>query len=165
MLNSELSERLLQLLAEDQDGLRQYRAGTLSLGEINRAIRVRTEEARKIFKIEFPKKRLVGEDAYRAFIALVLHSDDPEFMDQVANTIRASETEDADKSHAAFIIDKLLVREGKPQRYGTQYSAINEDGSVAFVPFEDPKEIDSRRAEIGLSSMKEYEETIRKIRV
>ncbi|MBU6214563.1 hypothetical protein KGM48_01840 [Patescibacteria group bacterium] len=156
-----LSEHLLQLLAEDQEDLKQYKAGTLSLEDINNAIHARTEEARRIFEIEFPKIRLVGEDAYRAFIALVLHSDDPGFMDQVANAILASETEDVDTSHAAFITDKLLVREGRPQRYGTQYSAINEDGSISFFPFEDPREIDTRRAEMGLSSIHEYEEMIR----
>ncbi|MFZ2555737.1 MAG: DUF6624 domain-containing protein [Minisyncoccia bacterium] len=123
---------------------------------------MRTEEVRKILEIAFPTKRLVGEDAYKAFIALILHSDNPSLMEPVANTILTSKIEDADKSHAAYIIDKLLVREGKPQRYGTQYRSISKDGPVSFFPFEEPNTIDERRSEVGLPSIKEYEEMIRK---
>jgi hypothetical protein len=162
MEDSELAQHLERLLAQDQDDLQKFRAKEISLEDINRNIRERTEQVREILRQAFPTKRLVGEKAYEAFIALILHSDDPELMTLVATAIFSLGIEDADRAHAAYIVDKLLVREGKPQRYGTQFSLINKKDSVVFLPVEEPEKLDARRAEIGLPPLSEYEEQIRK---
>ena len=47
--------------------------------------------------------------------------------------------------------DRILVREGKPQRYGTQV-----DASGWPLPVEDPENLDRRRLAVGLTIYAEY---------
>jgi hypothetical protein len=58
----------------------------------------------------------------------------------------------------ALLVDRLLVRQGKPQIYGSQLSSETVDGTLRTVllPIEDPANLDSRRMSVGLSSICEY---------
>ncbi|MCP4246955.1 MAG: hypothetical protein GY778_07885, partial [bacterium] len=54
----------------------------------------------------------------------------------------------------AYLTDRVLVQEGKPQRYGTQFFA--KDGVFKLNPIEDEAYVDARRKEVGLGPLAEY---------
>jgi uncharacterized protein DUF6624 len=56
--------------------------------------------------------------------------------------------------HLAYLEDRILVREGRPQRYGTQ---LEKDG-VGWkpLPTTDPESLDARRRAVGLEPISEY---------
>lgn len=57
-------------------------------------------------------------------------------------------------SHVAYLTDRVLVNERKPQRYGTQFWTVN--GELEPRPIEDEANVDQRRAEVGLEPMDAY---------
>jgi hypothetical protein len=61
-------------------------------------------------------------------------------------------------AHYAWITDRWLTQNGKLQLYGTLFSSeLNPDGSRTnlLMPVEDFKNLNKRRAEIGLQSIEE----------
>ena len=54
----------------------------------------------------------------------------------------------------AYLTDRVLVAEGKPQRYGTQFH--RPQGGLAPRPMEAPAEVDARRAQMGLGTLAEH---------
>jgi hypothetical protein len=57
--------------------------------------------------------------------------------------------------------DRILVAEGKPQRYGTQFHTV--DGKLVPRPIEDEANVDARRAAVGLGTMAEYNEQMQRM--
>jgi len=55
----------------------------------------------------------------------------------------------------ALSIDRVLVDDGKPQRYGSQFQT-NEDGHTFMLPLEDPEHVNARRRAMGLDSIERY---------
>ncbi len=55
----------------------------------------------------------------------------------------------------AILTDRVALREGKKQRYGSQLHG-NPSGPPWVSPIEDPDHVDERRAAIGLEPMKDY---------
>jgi hypothetical protein len=49
----------------------------------------------------------------------------------------------------AFLRDRVLVNEGRRQRYGTQIAGVV-DGAPVPWPVEDPDRMDQRRAAVGI---------------
>jgi hypothetical protein len=68
--------------------------------------------------------------------------------------ILAVENKEASASHMAYLTDRVLVADGKPQRYGTQFHSV--DGKLQPRPTEDPANLDARRKSVGLPPMAEY---------
>ena len=59
-----------------------------------------------------------------------------------------------DGAPLAAVIDKQLVAEGKPQRYGTQFKST--DDGLAMIQVEDPGGLDSLRARTLLPPIEIY---------
>ena len=55
-------------------------------------------------------------------------------------------------SDVAEIVDSLLVRSGKPQKFGTQVEIRNEE--VVILPVQNPRGLDEWRAEYLLSAIR-----------
>jgi len=54
----------------------------------------------------------------------------------------------------AMLQDRVLVKEGKPQIYGTQFKIKGKELILDLI--EDEPNVDRRRAEVGLPSLAEY---------
>lgn len=68
----------------------------------------------------WPGYDLVGQDGSQAAWVLVQHSGDLEFQKRCLELLtEAASGDDASWSHVAYLIDRILVTEGKPQVYGT----------------------------------------------
>lgn len=56
----------------------------------------------------------------------------------------------------AYLTDRILVRQGLPQRYATEQRTDPETGERSFYPVEDVAGLDARRATVGLEPVAEY---------
>ena len=57
-------------------------------------------------------------------------------------------------SKMAYLTDRVLLAEGKKQRYGTQFHSV--DGKWQPRPIEDEANVDKRRLENGMMSLVDY---------
>lgn len=108
----------------------------------------------------WPGRSLVGEGGTDMAWAIAQHADDdPAFQRAVlARMEPLLGTGEIEPSQHAYLHDRVAVAEGRPQRFGTQFS----DG-VHPAPIEDEAHVDDRRASVGLSSMAAYQEEMRQI--
>jgi hypothetical protein len=61
---------------------------------------------------------------------------------------------EADVKHLAYLTDRVLISDGKPQIYGTQ--GREEKGVIMPFPIEDEEHVDERRQSIGLEPIAEH---------
>lgn len=103
----------------------------------------------------WPSAVLVGVHGVEAAWLVALHADhDVAFqrrcLDLMAEAVAAGEP----SAHwLAYLTDRVLVNEGRPQRFGTQYRRAG--GGLELHPLEDPGDVDDRRAAVGLPSLAE----------
>ncbi|HEX8820576.1 MAG TPA: DUF6624 domain-containing protein [Archangium sp.] len=157
----ELRDELLRMMEEDQAARRAAGAAQFKDAAANermRAIDVRnTARMKEIVAQEgWPTKTLVGERGARAAFLLVQHADlDPAFQRQCLPMLeKAVAAGEGSGKDLAYLTDRILVAEGKPQRYGTQFH--NVEGKLVPRPIEDEANVDARRAAVGLGTMAEY---------
>ena len=110
----------------------------------------------------WPDTTLVGHDGAKAAWLLVQHADhDPAFQRAALTRMQAAvESGRADRSDFALLTDRVLLAEGRPQRYGTQFQT-GDDGIMRMQPVEDADALDGLRARVGLPAIAEYREMLR----
>ncbi len=64
-----------------------------------------------------------------------------------------------DASNVALLEDRILVREGKEQIYGTQLKTNERTGKLELSPIKDEENVDKRRQAVGLPPIAEYLKT------
>jgi hypothetical protein len=113
-----------------------------------------------VTKYGWPGKSLVGEDAANAAWLLVQHADKDLALqkDVLAKMEPMAKTEEVSPTDYGYLWDRVAVAEHRPQRYGTQFNEKQEP-----QPMEDEAHVDERRASIGLPSMAQYREQMRKL--
>ena len=110
----------------------------------------------------FPTVEQVGEDGVGDAFTLVQHADaDPGFQQAMLESMRPLlATGGVKKSEVAMLTDRVLVAQGKAQRYGSQFARAK-DGSFAPKPTEDPEHLDERRRQMDLMPLADYECVLR----
>lgn len=106
-------------------------------------------------QIGWPTISKVGEASESAWLLVQHATAEPAFMKQCLILMKDAVKGDVDPADMAYLEDRLLTMEGKPQIYGTQFCII--DGVTAPLPIADPGHLDERRARIGLEIFAEYE--------
>jgi len=103
----------------------------------------------------WPTIALVGIDASDAAMLLLTHTADlswrASLLPQLENLADLGKI---DGAPLATVIDKQLVAEGKPQRYGTQFKST--DDGLSMIQVEDPGGLDSLRARTLLPPIEVY---------
>jgi hypothetical protein len=173
-VNEELRQELKQMVKVDQDarfkmielvkklgkdkGLSADLPEFKELREIDQKNSARMKEI--VAKYGWPGKSLVGEDGAQNAWLLVQHADhDRAFQKQCLKLLEeAAKKGEVTKQHVAYLTDRVLVGEGKKQRYGTQFK--QENGQSVPQPIEDEANVDKRRAEVGLEPLAEYKKRI-----
>ena len=104
----------------------------------------------------WPGSSLVGTDGAHAAWLLAQHADaDPAFQRQCLGLIGAAvEAGEASLLEYAYLTDRVLLHEGRPQVYGTQVT--RQDGTWVPRDLRDPELVDERRAAAGLEPLAEY---------
>lgn len=109
----------------------------------------------------WPTYSRVGHDGAKAAWLIVQHADhDPAFQAQVLPLIEhAAKAGEADLPDLALLTDRVLLAQGKPQRYGSQFITAG-DGTMELRPTEDMDGLDARRQAMGLQPLAQYKATL-----
>jgi hypothetical protein len=104
----------------------------------------------------WPTSSQVGREAVRSAFLLVQHAvQDTGFMRAMLPSIEdAGRRGDLDGSDVAMLVDRLEVKAGRGQIYGTQLSL--RAGRWEFDPIADSVNVDARRRTVGLPTLAEY---------
>lgn len=62
----------------------------------------------------------------------------------------------ADSGSLALLIDRIEIREGRRQIYGSQIGTKPNTKTQYVLPLIDPDNVDKRRSEVGLGSISDY---------
>jgi hypothetical protein len=111
-------------------------------------------------KYGLPRISVVGPDTAGEFWLLVQHQDSHlDFQKQVLLDVkRAAEQGEASKANYAYLYDRVMVNEKKPQHWGTQISCKN--GKPVLDPVDDPSGLERRRQELQLMPLDKYLEML-----
>ena len=157
--NPELYAELMKRMKTDQDARLAKPPNVIQMTLIDRDNTAWMKNV--IEKHGWPGYAMVGREGAQAAWLLVQHADrDPDFQRRCLELLKqAHKKEDASADHVAYLTDRVLVAEGKPQVYGTQFHAVN--GKQQPFPIENEAEVDQRRAAMGLEPIAVYAEQIR----
>lgn len=110
-----------------------------------------------IKKVGWPGISLVGKRGAQGAWLIAQHAvHDPDFQKKCLNLLLKGVNEgEVERKHWAYLLDRIRVREGKKQIYGTQFKG-DKDGNQSPYPIIDPSNLNQRRAEVGLESFAEY---------
>ena len=110
-----------------------------------------------VCKFGWPAKSVFGEKAAVAAFLIVQHAALPVQETYLRSLKAAVVAKEADPAHLATLEDRINVRNGRPQVYGSQLCYLP-GGGVAWRPMveENEAKLNAIRASIGLSSIKQY---------
>lgn len=100
--------------------------------------------------------KAVGAKGNSALFLVVQHADLPIQEKYLPMMREAVKNGNAQGSSLALLEDRILMRNGKKQLYGSQVRSDKETGEKAFFPIEDVDNVDKRRASVGLGPLAEY---------
>jgi len=108
----------------------------------------------------WPKISDVGSLAASTAFFIIQHSDYEIQKKYYSYLEKAVKENEATKKELAYLTDRILVHEGKPQLYGSQRSRNLETGEVKMYPVEDPENLNKRRVEMGMKPIDNLEELL-----
>jgi hypothetical protein len=117
-------------------------------------------EIERIFeRYGWPRRSAVGKDAAHDFWLLVQHQP-LDLQERVLPEMeRAMREGEASRSDYAYLYDRVSVRHGKPQRWGTQAKCVN--GLAVLDAVEDKEGLEQRRRELRMPPVSIYLEHIK----
>ncbi|HWT53066.1 MAG TPA: DUF6624 domain-containing protein [Caulobacter sp.] len=97
-----------------------------------------------------------GREAEKDAWLLAQHADDDiAFQAEILTRLDVLRTKgETDPKNYAYLYDRVAANTGRPQRYGTQGGC--RDGKRFTFPLEDSTKVDQLRAEVGLTTLAEY---------
>lgn len=123
--------------------------------EIDRKNLARLEKV--IQQYGWPGKSLVGDQASVAAFLILQHSEQSTQEKYLEMFKQAAKSGEARKADAAMLEDRVLMRQGKKQIYGTQLqSNAASNGKLFVFPIEDELHVDQRRTSVGLPPLRDY---------
>ncbi|TDF36443.1 hypothetical protein EYS14_17090 [Alteromonadaceae bacterium M269] len=170
-LNRELQQELGEMRVKDQavreeltkigfnanpDALKAY------VEKQNKVDDENTERALDIFEeFGWPTPELVGKQGVKDFLLIIQHADFETQKLMLPKVKSAYENGLVSGQNMALLTDRVLVKSGLAQRYGTQVSI--KDKIIKVDPVEDENNLDQIRASIGLEPMEQYLKRLRSL--
>ncbi len=103
----------------------------------------------------WPGKDEVGETAASAVFLVIQHADlkvQEKYLPLMREAVKQKKVW---PQQLALLEDRIAVRNGKKQIYGSQLSGDG-SGTYQIDPLEDPRNVDKRRAAVGLGPLADY---------
>lgn len=98
----------------------------------------------------------IGREANTTLWLIIQHST-PEIMEKYLPLMRESVMNgESQGGQYGMLVDRVLMNQGKPQRYGSQIVQDGNTGAYKLYELENPETVDLRRDSIGLGSLQEY---------
>jgi hypothetical protein len=156
--NDSLRRVLLDLREVDQAARREFGARVTDSMYVKQLIRkdsALTAQLNAIIdRFGFPTRSMVGPDAANAAMLIVQHAA-PSFQERVLAVTKRIPRGELSPEALAMLEDRVLVHQGKLQRYGTQFTIAGDD-IFRFAPTEDVAGLAIRREQAGLPPMDLY---------
>lgn len=109
-----------------------------------------------ITQFGWPGKSFVGAQGNYTVWLVIQHAELPtqeKYLPLLEKSVADSESRPID---LAYLKDRILMRQNKNQVYGTQVWMNSKTGLQEFWPIEDEKNVNARRASLGMSPIEEY---------
>ncbi len=103
----------------------------------------------------WPKRTDVGNSAAQTVFLIIQHADLDVQKKYLPIMKEAADKKEASWSALAMLLDRVEMREGRPQIYGSQISR-NEEGAYIVYELIEPEYVNQRRKEVGLPPIEEY---------
>lgn len=98
----------------------------------------------------------IGGQANHTLFLVIQHADLETQQKYLPMMRDAVKNNNASASALALLEDRVSLGEGKRQIYGSQIGTDNDTHMNYVLPLEDPKNVDIRRAEVGLGPLADY---------
>jgi hypothetical protein len=108
-----------------------------------------------IEEIGWPTISKVGKAVSNNAWLIIQHADrDIDFQKHCLSLMKDQSSTEVNYRNIAYLTDRILVNSKQPQMYGTQFT---EDEKGVFIPreIEDKENVNERRKEMGLDTLKE----------
>ncbi|NEV94633.1 hypothetical protein G3567_10805 [Psychroflexus sp. YR1-1] len=165
---NEISDLLDEIMLKDQGGRREYRAIIAVHGyEATETERVRRQvwlsDSLNVIKVTnlldslgWPSLKQIGKPGSNA-IFLTLQHGDMKTQEEYLPVLRKAVADGKIAAGAlALLEDRLSLRQGKRQVYGTQIARDPETGENYVSPLMEPEKVNERRVNVGLKPIEEY---------
>ena len=159
--NDALRAELLAIGKQDQGGRDSIAIAvaandTAFIFRMMRGDSARTRRLREIVaRNGWPRIADIGKEAAQAAWLVLQHSPLLEFQSEMLPQLeKLSRTGEIPPADVAMLTDRVLVGQGKPQRYGSSFNLVN--GRFVAHPIEKLEGLDGLRASVGLMPMAEY---------
>jgi hypothetical protein len=167
-LDRPLVARLDSINKDDQDGRQRIKDLEIKYGYDSKEVKALWKEIKVKDSINLMKvTRIIdeygwlgpdvaGQKGNSTLFLVIQHADQitqekylPKMRDAVKNY-------KASPSDLALLEDRVELRQGKRQVYGSQIAKDQKTGKSYVMPLDDPDNVDKRRAAVGLSPLAEY---------
>ena len=98
----------------------------------------------------------VGHNANSALFLVIQHADMETQVKYLPVLREAVKEGDARADDLALLEDRVALKQGKRQIYGSQIGIDQETGEYYVSPLQDPDNVNKRRAEVGLAPIEDY---------
>jgi hypothetical protein len=101
-------------------------------------------------------KDVVGEEANKTLFLVIQHADlqtQQKYLPMMREVVKKG---NASGANLALLEDRVALRQGKKQIYGSQIERDKETKIYYVSPLEDPDNVDSRRVKVGLQPLADY---------
>lgn len=168
--NPALRRELLEMVERDQAIRNEWIAKGVEHPDASIFARMNAIDTANIARVKaivrrygWPGAALVGLDGSHAAFLIVQHADYAIQKQMLPLVKKAYQQGSLRGQDYALLLDRVLMREGKPQIYGTQARRFSEwkGHEPVLMPIEDEANVDKRRASIGLSPLAQYKKMLR----
>ncbi|MCB0517594.1 MAG: hypothetical protein KDD27_01580 [Saprospiraceae bacterium] len=104
----------------------------------------------------FPGKSMVGDKGASTVWLVIQHAPLEKQEQYFPMLTKAAEEGEMDKSDWAYLLDRINMRNKRPQVYGSQITSDPVTGYWIFYEIEDEINVNKRRAEVGLGPLEKY---------
>lgn len=98
----------------------------------------------------------IGRDGNNVLFLVIQHSDLAAQLKYLPLMREAVQQHHAEARSLALLEDRIAIRQGKKQIYGSQIMRDTRTGKYYLYPVEKPEQLDERRKSVGLGTISEY---------
>ncbi|WP_407704770.1 DUF6624 domain-containing protein [Tenacibaculum tangerinum] len=101
-------------------------------------------------------QKVIGNQGNSTLFLVIQHSDLETQLKYLPMMREAVKIGNASASSLALLEDRVALRQGKRQIYGSQIGRDQETGEYYVSPLIEPEKVNERRAEVGLGTIEDY---------
>ena len=110
----------------------------------------------------FPTFKAVGKEGVEAFMLILQHTPDEALRQKMLKPIeKAFKRKEISANEYTNYVDRLLVHQGKPQIYGSNFDL--KDGKLVMSKVKDRKNLAKIRRKAGLPTIEKYAEMLKEV--